>query len=212
MPYDDAAAAAARQFFGQTPACYTLTATEFMSTVTQPLIPIAFLKHSKECRDVVTHFEQGPQGGHAAHPYFCSAGACTVGYGHVVKPGESFIYPMSRAFAETLMDNDLARFDREVRQLLTKLGVTHLTQGQFDALVSMAFNLGTGTRDGRKGDLADSDLINYVAAGRMIKAAEEIPKWKFAGGKILGGLIRRRRCELYLFTTGKVDYFLSKAR
>jgi lysozyme len=206
MGTDDVTEAAARRFGVIGQPCVSVSYDMNPS----PVIDVVRAKPSAACREVVAHFEQGPNGGHAMQPYFCSAGACTIGYGHVIRKGETFSYPMTRATANDLLDSDLDRFDDEVKALLLKLGVKTLTQGQYDALVSMAFNLGTGVRDNKKGDFADSDLINFVAQGRMIMAAAQFPLWKFAGGKVLPGLVRRRQCERHLFTTGLVEFFQAR--
>lgn len=74
---------------------------------------------------------------------------------------------------------------------MNKLG-GKMTQGQFDALVSFAFNLGIGA-------LAKSTLLKKHLAGDYAGAAREFAKWKFGGGRVLPGLVKRRAAEVALY-------------
>jgi len=74
---------------------------------------------------------------------------------------------------------------------VNKLG-GKMTQGQFDALVSFAFNLGIGA-------LAKSTLLKKHLVGDYAGAAREFAKWKFGGGKVLAGLVKRRAAEARLY-------------
>jgi lysozyme len=153
---------------------------------------------SQKCVNLVKHFEQGPNGGHAAKVYFCPAGKPTIGYGHVVLPGENFKQPMTEQEANDLLMKDLNKFSGQVERLLK----VKVSQDQFDALVSMAFNTGVGKADGIKGDFADSTLLAYVNAGKFQLAAAEFAKWVYSAGRVLAGLVRRRKAEASLFSTG----------
>jgi GH24 family phage-related lysozyme (muramidase) len=63
-----------------------------------------------------------------------------------------------------------------------------LTQGEFDALVDFTFNLGSG-------NLQSSTLLKLVNEGQFETAAKEFEKWDLAGGKVVAGLLRRRKAE-----------------
>jgi len=67
-----------------------------------------------------------------------------------------------------------------------------LTQGQNDALVSFAFNLGLG-------GVQRSTLRSKVLRGEIEEAADEFLKFVRGGGKILPGLVKRRNDERALF-------------
>lgn len=67
-----------------------------------------------------------------------------------------------------------------------------LTQHQFDALVDFTFNVGCGNFRG-------STLLKKLNQGDVSGAANEFPKWQYAGGKVLAGLVRRRAAEKALF-------------
>lgn len=92
--------------------------------------------------------------------------------------------------AEVLLSKDLTLFEKGV----TSLVKVPLTQGQFDALVSFAFNLGLGR-------LAKSTLLRKVNAGDHAGAAQEFGKWVFAAGNRLRGLVLRREAEALLYAS-----------
>lgn len=118
--------------------------------------------------------------------YKCPAGVWTVGYGHTrsVKAGDV----ITEKEADNLLIQDLAAAAADVSRLVK----VPLTQGQFDALCSFVFNLGAGS-------LMKSSLLKYVNAGDFKKAADEFEKWVYSGGRILKGLVNRRKDERQLF-------------
>ena len=67
-----------------------------------------------------------------------------------------------------------------------------VAQNQFDAMCSLAYNIGTGS-------FLKSTLLKKVNAGDFIGASEEFLKWNKSGGKELLGLTRRRKREQDLF-------------
>ena len=86
---------------------------------------------------------------------------------------------------------------RDVRNsevaVLRQIKVT-LDDGQFDALCSFVFNLGSGS-------LQSSTLKRKINRGDYIGAADEFPRWVYAGGRKLKGLIKRRNHERLMFLT-----------
>jgi lysozyme len=70
-----------------------------------------------------------------------------------------------------------------------------LSQQQFDALVSLAYNIGTGA-------LEKSTLLQKLNAGDYYGAADEFTRWNKAGGVTLSGLVKRRAAERTLFLEG----------
>lgn len=119
----------------------------------------------------------------------------TIGYGHTgrhVVPG----LEITEAEANELFDGDVMIAEDGVNQLVK----VPLTTGQFDALVSFAFNVGLDidTDDVAEG-LGDSTLLKKLNRGDYAGAAAEFPKWNRAGGKIMNGLIRRRAAEQQMF-------------
>ena len=119
-------------------------------------------------------------------PYRCPAKLWTVGVGHVLYPAQGRLpldqrdaYPLeqndNRTFSENEVDGllsaDLQRFEVGVSRLFPVV----LTQGQNDALVSFAFNLGLG-------GVQRSTLRQKVLRGEP-EAADEFLKFVRGGGK-----------------------------
>lgn len=139
------------------------------------------MKTSKRGIDLIKKFE-----GCKLTTYKCSAGVDTIGFGSTgkhVKPGMT----ITESEADKLLVDDLARFEAGVARLAKKT-----TQGQFDALVAFAFNLGLGA-------LEKSTLLKLHNAGEYGEAAKQFERWNKAGGKVLLGLIKRRAAESDLY-------------
>jgi lysozyme len=119
--------------------------------------------------------------------YQDSVGVWTIGWGHTgpdVRPGLT----ITRAQAESLLRQDLGRFERGVAGLVK----VPLSSNQFSALVSFSFNVGLGA-------LGSSTLLRVLNQGNYTGAADQFSVWNKAGGKTLEGLVRRRAAERALF-------------
>lgn len=130
--------------------------------------------------------------------YLDAVGKPTIGYGHLILPGENY-QRITREQAESLFEVDLDIHEREVARLVT----VPLNNNQFSALVSFTFNLGPTK-------LSRSTLLKKLNAGDYAGAAREFSRWVYGkvGGKNkrLAGLIRRRADEKSLFLTpGQVE-------
>lgn len=141
------------------------------------------MKASDALIEMIKEFE-----GFRARPYYDAAGKLTIGYGHLIKDGENFT-EISKEEAETLLRADLVVAERAVQRWVTAI----LNQGQYDALVDFAFNLGAGA-------LKNSTLLKRLNAGDYEGAADNFQKWVYAGNKKLPGLVRRRAAEWAMFT------------
>lgn len=149
-------------------------------------------------------------------PYLCSAGYWTIGWGHVVGHPETgamlrgpamrdlafSVYPqgITEAEAEEMLAGDLARFGEGVSRLVE----VEISDNQFAALVSWAFNIGLGRpAQGReKGTgMAGSTLLRRLNAGDHDAPIAELPKWNKAGGTTSRGLTARRADEAALWST-----------
>lgn len=110
----------------------------------------------------------------------------TVGWGHTkgVKPGDQ----ITQSQAEAFLADDLAVSESAVNSAI-KLP---MTQSQFDAMVSLAFNIGGA-------NFASSTLVKKFNAGDVSGSADEFPRWNRANGKVMNGLTRRRTAERELF-------------
>lgn len=109
-------------------------------------------------------------------------GVWTIGYGHTPSFGGQTI---TREEADSILASDLGKFERGVNGLCANAPTT---QGQFDAMVSFAYNLGLGA-------LRGSILLLKHKAGDYKGASAEFPKWNHAGGQVFAGLTRRRQYE-----------------
>ena len=119
--------------------------------------------------------------------YTCPAGILTIGYGHTSAAGAPTVTPgmtIDKGVAHEILRSDLERFERGVNGLVK----VELTKNQFDVLVSFAYNCGLGS-------LKKSTLLKRVNAKRFDDVPAELMKWTRGGGKVLPGLVRRRRAE-----------------
>lgn len=118
--------------------------------------------------------------------YQCSAGKWTIGYGHVkgVKEGDE----ISASEAEQLLVGDLTAIADDLNRLVN----VPVSEGQYIALLSLAFNVGASA-------IKKSTLLFHLNHGRYEDAAAEFDKWIYAGGKLSEGLKRRRAAERSLF-------------
>lgn len=122
--------------------------------------------------------------------YLDAAGLPTIGYGHLLHPGEAEMYKgsISEAVAQDLLIKDVVRAERAVLRLIA----VSLTDGQFDALVSFTFNLGSGA-------LQRSTLRRKANRQEHTDVPAEFMKWVWAGGRKLKGLVKRRAAEGALY-------------
>lgn len=119
----------------------------------------------------------------------------TIGYGYLVHLGpingsepEEFKRGITEKQASGLLLMELGETEKDVMRLVK----VPLNQNQFDALISFTFNLGEGA-------LERSTLLKYLNAYKYAKVPGEILKWCKAGGRVLDGLVSRRRYEADLF-------------
>ena len=126
--------------------------------------------------------------GFSAYPYKDAVGIPTIGYGHVILPGEIFNCPLTRSEAMLLLKQDASKAEKAVNY-----GVkVPLKQRQADSLISFTFNLGGGK-------LSSSTLLRMVNNSRHHEAALEFKKWVYAGGIKLKGLVLRREAESLMY-------------
>ena len=152
--------------------------------------------------DLIKAFE----GCHSS-PYLCPAKLWTIGYGHVLYPEQARLkadqrpsYPLkpehNRVWdadeIDALLAADLRKFEAGVLRLCPPCVDS---QPQFDAIVSLAFNIGLG-------NLQASTLRMKYNRFDYAGAADEFLKWRKSNGVVLRGLERRREAERALFLSG----------
>lgn len=117
--------------------------------------------------------------------YRCPSGLLTIGYGHTgpdVTPGKQIL----QADADALFENDIKKFADSVA---AELDGASINGNQFDALVSLAYNIGIHA-------FHKSTLFKKVMANPSDKSIRsEFVKWIYGGGRILPGLVKRRIAE-----------------
>ncbi|MFC6646166.1 lysozyme [Granulicella cerasi] len=119
--------------------------------------------------------------------YQDAAGVWTIGYGHTgadVRAGRH----VSEFEAEALLRADVAATVRFVNKVVT----VAIVQCQFDALVSFCYNVG-------RGSFERSSLLLALNRGDVRSAALGFGAWVRAGGKVLPGLVARRKAEAAMF-------------
>ena len=143
---------------------------------------------SNKCIELIKKFE-----GLSLKPYLCPARIPTIGYGNTFYEDGTKVTMSDKLItaerATAMLKVVVSQFAVGVAKLITFKGVS---QHQFDALVSFAYNVGLG-------NLKSSTLLKRVNKNEMELASMEFKKWDKAGGKVLAGLTKRREAEAMLF-------------
>ena len=125
--------------------------------------------------------------------YRCPAGVWTIGYGHTSMAGPPAVRAgqiMSRAEADRVLAHNIEKFAAQLRPLIT----ADLTDNQFSALVSFAYNVGVG-------GFRNSGVRRAVNAEQHKSVPRRLALWVKAGGRTLPGLVKRRSAEAALYMT-----------
>lgn len=146
------------------------------------------MKLSKKGKDLIVEFE-----GLKLKPYLCSARVPTIGIGSTYYEDGSKIKMTDKAItkerAYELFDITVQKYEKAVNNGLK----VDVTQNQYDALVSLCYNIGTG-------GFSKSTVLRKVNAGvEGIEIQKAFLMWNKAGGKVVNGLTRRRVKESTLF-------------
>ncbi|MRT38829.1 glycoside hydrolase family protein [Acinetobacter sp. RIT698] len=122
--------------------------------------------------------------------YDDGVGVWTIGYGTTsingvkVKKGDTCTAEQAKAY----LAQDLKKFESAVNTAVK----VQLNQNQFDALISLTYNIGSGA-------FKDSTLLKKLNAKDYKGAAAQFPRWNRGGGRVLNGLVKRRKIEMELF-------------
>jgi lysozyme len=137
--------------------------------------------------DIIKHYE-----GYSSSVYRCPAGRWTIGFGSTWddkgKPVTKDQPDISEEYGERLLLRELRHTDRAIDRLVT----AELTENMYSSLSSFIYNVGSG-------NFQRSTLRMKLNRGLYDSSADEFPKWRKAGGRILAGLVRRRVSERELF-------------
>lgn len=133
--------------------------------------------------DLIKKFE-----GFSNKEYICPAGKPTIGYGHVILADEYFQEPMTQRHAEILLKKDLEPREKSLNRLLK----VNINQNQFDALISLIYNIGVD-------NFRKSTLLKFINGRLFDKVPDQFRRWRFSNGKVLKGLVNRREEEIKLW-------------
>lgn len=136
--------------------------------------------------DLITSFEDT-----RTKAYDDGVGIWTIGIGTTVYPngakvkqGDTCTLEQAKAYFK----HDLAKFEKTVNESVA----VPINQNQFDALVSLTYNIGAGA-------FKNSNLLKKLNKGEYQGAADQFLVWNKADGKVMKGLVRRREAERALF-------------
>ncbi|MGE0109497.1 MAG: lysozyme [Bdellovibrionales bacterium] len=154
--------------------------------------PARTFSTSKNGRNLIVGYEKL-----SSVVYRDQGGYLTIGYGHKLKPGESFPNGISKEEAEKILKRDMTEAERAVQRYVK----VPLSQQQFDALVVLTYNIGGYA-------FQTSTLLRLLNGGKYAQAADQFLKWNKV--PVPGtnrhvssdGLTRRRREERSLFLSG----------
>jgi lysozyme len=119
--------------------------------------------------------------------YLCPGDVWTIGYGHTAGVTAGMVIDEDEA--HRLLREDVANTERAISNMIR----VAMTDDQFAALTSWAFNVGSGAARG-------SSLRKRLNAGDYDAIPTELAKWRMAGGKVSNGLVRRRAAEAEMWS------------
>jgi lysozyme len=139
--------------------------------------------------DLIKHYE-----GWRSSPYLCSAARATIGWGSTWDRNGNAVtldhLDITKEQGEYLLLREVRHSEKAIRKLVK----TELTENMFSSLCSFIYNVGSG-------NFQKSTMRMKLNRGQYESAADEYPKWRKAGGRIIKGLVRRRKQERELFLT-----------
>lgn len=148
---------------------------------------------SDKAVEIIKYFE-----GFRAKPYYCSAGVPTIGYGTTTYPTGEKVKITDKAI-NGLIASEILKWhiiEKVHKPLMKLIDRDKLNQNQYDSLVSFCYNVGIGAFKGstlRKVILEDPNNFDAIEVQFM--------RWNKAGGKVIDGLISRRKKEFLLYSS-----------
>ena len=140
------------------------------------------MKISPQGIDLIKKYE-----GFSAKKYLCPAGYSTIGYGHRVMPWDTY-----NSITENQAEQFLYQDVENAEDTVNKFVKVPLTQHQFDALVSIVYNWGSG-------NFLRSEGLEKINQKDYDGAIQEFLEVNKIHGKISKGLVNRRLAEANLF-------------
>lgn len=153
--------------------------------------PNANLRISKDGEDIIKEFESLQLEAYLDTKDKNGEPIYAIGWGHTgLVDGQKIVkgQKITEAKAEELFLEDMQEFERKVKHWVQ----VPLTQNQFDALVSMAYNVATA-------NFVRMIEISELNKGIYEKVPDAMLHFNVSMGRILKGLTRRRKMEGTLF-------------
>ncbi len=174
------------------------------------------MKISNQGLELIKHFESLHDGDLTKiglQPKQDPIGIWTCGYGHALKDlkgnwlkgieGYKMILELYPDLETITEEEALELLIEDLKPLELKITTLNLNlnQHEFDALCSFAFNLGFSA-------LKNSTLLRIIKLNAKSSDIEfQFSRWNKAGGKVLPGLVRRRKSEATLYTTRELKFY-----
>lgn len=145
-------------------------------------------KISNNGLNLLKNFEKGPNGKFADKIYQCSSDKNTIGWGHVILPTDTIKEPITLAQADELLKHDVSIAEKCVNESVLQ----DINQNQFDALVSLTFNIGQTS-------FKKSTLLKFINQELWDKVPNQFLRWVYSKGLKSEGLKNRRLAEIKLW-------------
>lgn len=147
------------------------------------------MRVNKATINLVKEFE-----GYRPEAYLDPVGVCTIGYGTTAMAGVGIVPVIGMAITKEEAEWYLEQAVNNFADMIEPLFTVEPNENEFGAFVSLSYNIGPTA-------FRKSSAIRHFNLGDKERAAKSILLWNKAGGKVLGGLVRRREAEKVLFLT-----------
>lgn len=124
--------------------------------------------------------------------YDDGVGVWTIGYGRTTNVQRGDIITQEQA--DEWFEEEIDQFANKVQALL----LHDVSQNEFDALVSLAYNIGVGA-------FSRSTLLKRLNEKNYLQAAAQFDVWNKGGGQVMRGLVRRRAAERRIFESAEYE-------
>lgn len=129
-----------------------------------------------------------PFEGYYGHPYRDSVGVKTICYGATAADGIDFNRTYTKQECLQILAKDLPKYDAPLKRCIKPEVYDALPAHRHAALVSLAYNVGSA-------GVCRSSVVRDLNAGRVVQACNDFLKFDRGGGRVIQGLVNRRRQE-----------------
>ena len=129
-----------------------------------------------------------PFEGFYGHKYHDSVGVLTICYGATAADGVDFSKTYTKGQCLDMLARDIPKYDAPLKRCIKLEVYNALPVHRHAALVSLAYNIGSG-------GVCKSSVVRDLNAGRVQQACNDFLRFDRAGGRVLQGLVNRRRAE-----------------